>query len=220
MHVTHPQSSSTPSLASAEVGDFNSADLKILRHVFPDGEKPDWYIQPENVLDRVKGFPARYQDIQKLFQSGDFTPGLRDKVCQLSSDFFAAWGASNRYVLEVCGVEHAIEMLERFANFRELFWDYEYFSIFDRLDAHITIYRGGSGSSADALKGFSWSLSDNLAQMFAGRSGDPVLLQAEVDKEDILLINFDAEMEIVPRPGSIRNVVQLAVAEHVPGLSE
>ena len=216
MQNVHANDISTSTVATFDRDNSQPADLMILREVFPSGQAPDWYISPEVTLDLVKGFEARYQELQELLQSGNYATGLLDKARKLSSDLFAAWGISSRCVLDTCGVGTAIEMLELFADNRELYWGFESSSSFNRLDDRITIFRGGSGCSAEVSKGFSWSLFESMAEMFAGKSGDPVLLQAEVDKDDVLLINFDAEMEIVPRPGSIRNIVQLEARGKAP----
>lgn len=184
-------------------------DLKVLRCVFPDGQVPDWYIPPERTLALIPGFKARYQSTKRILD-----PDCRDayslirELREFSRDFFWAWEMSSPMVLEVCGASQAMAMLELFAFRREMIWDYEYVPYYERLPDRVEIFRGGAGSPEDVLKGFSWSLWPEVAEQFAARSANGIVLKAEVAKEDVLLISC-TEWEVVPRLGALSKIMQV-----------
>ena len=101
-----------------------------------------------------------------------------------------------------------MEILELFSTCRGITWEYEHYAYYEQLPDHIQIFRGGSGTLDDVLLGFSWSLNKVVAEQFANSSLDGILVRAEIAKKDVLLVS-SLECELVPRLGSLSNVMQI-----------
>lgn len=183
-------------------------DFKILHFEFPDGQQPDWHISPGRILARIPGFEQRYQSTKRILNPGGLDCDVLQEIQDFARDFFAAWETSSPMVLKVCGTSQAMAMLELFTACRELIWDFEYVTLFEELPDRLKIFRGGAGSTEEVLKGFSWSLSQEVAEQFAARSANGLVLKAELAKEDVLLVS-SLEWEVVPRSGALSNVVQI-----------
>jgi hypothetical protein len=185
--------------------------LKLLRTIFPDGKIPDGYQPPEKALALIPGFVDRYESLKGIFDCDYVDHEKVEKfreLAKLADDFFWAWETSSRAVTLALGETRAIEILELFSIQRSLTWEFDAFMFFERCPDHIEIFRGGEGKLDDLLLGFSWSLSKDVAERFANMSSDGILIRAEIAKNDVLLV-ATLEYEVVPRLGSLSNIVQL-----------
>lgn len=187
---------------------------QILVFQSPDGQTPDWYVGPEKILALVPGFPGRMDAVKDCFASDRVDLTKTRDLEPLCGDFFAAWATSSPVVLELLGEAKVMEILEFFAARRELTWtldDYEYFKC---LPDRVQIFRGGTGTVEDIRNGFSWSTSEAVAEQYAKQNKEGILLQAETDKEDVLLV-FPLEHELVLRKNSaiIHQVIPCGVTD-------
>lgn len=181
--------------------------LKILQFAFTDGQVPDEYQGPKKALALIAGFEERYEALKTIFDSGYMDHRVKD-LEMLSGDFFWAWTTSSPAVIAALSSPKVLEMLELFSKYRGITWGYEHYAYYEQLPDNIQIFRGGSGTLDDVLLGFSWSLSQEVAERFANSSLDGILVRAEVAKQDVLLVS-SLESELVPRLGSLSNSVQI-----------
>jgi len=186
---------------------INQPDLKILDFVFSDGKAPDWYIPPTKTLPLIPGFNERYEEVKKCISDGSITHEGLGALRSLSEQFFQTWDISSIQLIAECGASRSMEMLEFFATYREMIWDYDCFCYWERLPDQIEIFRGGEGTPEELARGFSWSDRQDFAEPFANRSANGIVLKAKVSKNDILLVETSVGT-IVPRIGSISNIVQ------------
>ena len=82
----------------------------------------------------------------------------------------------------------------------------------------LTIYRGGNTNSTPYANAYSWTLDINIANFFAVRrgKGPGYIVTAEVDKQDIIEVLFEArnEKEVIVNPKNIRVIKETTI----PGL--
>ena len=185
----------------------NQPDPKILDFVFSDGKVPDWYIPPTKTLALIPGFNERYEEVKKCISGENISHEGLGALRSLSEHFFQAWDISSILLIAECGASKSMEMLEFFATYREMIWDYDCFSYWERLPDQIEIFRGGEGTPEELARGFSWSIRQDFAELFANRAVNGIVVKAEVSKTDVLLV-ATSEGTIVPRVGSISNIVQ------------
>lgn len=124
---------------------------------------------------------------------------------ELSGDFFSAWANSSWDLINALGVERVFEILEQLAVYRFATWEENEYEFFEGIPEVVKIYRGGDGTKEDVLKGFSWSLDFEVANEFAEKHVQGLVLSAEISKNDVLLINT-AQNELVPHPKNLRKI--------------
>lgn len=184
-----------------------STGLSILQFVFPEGQIPDGYQGPEKALALIAGFVERFEALKTIFDSGYLDHRIQD-LEKFSGDFFWAWATSSPAIFAALSSSMVMEILELFSTHRSITWEHEHYAYYEQLPDHIQIFRGGSGKLDDVLLGFSWSLSKEVAEQFANSSLDGILVMAEIAKNDVLLVST-LECELVPRLGSLSNVMQI-----------
>lgn len=89
--------------------------------------------------------------------------------------------------------------------------DNEELSVFQELPDRITIYRGTSSMNSKDLKVFSWTLSQERAEWYAGRFDDEVqnVFQAELPKDGAFAY-FSVDKEIIANPYKLENIRQIS----------
>ncbi|MFA6904434.1 MAG: hypothetical protein WC236_15270 [Gallionellaceae bacterium] len=147
-----------------------------------------------------------YNELNNAFQNENFH-GIDD----LAANYFGVWTDSSGGVLTVLGEDKFFGILKKLSIDRELFWGYYEYQYFEYLQDDLVIYRGGSGSKDDVLKGYSWTTDIEIAQEFAGRLENGVVLSAEILKDDVMLVN-SCQNEVVPMPSALRNISIIANA--------
>lgn len=185
-----------------------STGLKILQFVTQDGQVPDWFQGPEKSLALITGFAERFEALKTQFDSDYIDHDRIQELEKFSGDFFWAWATSSPSIFSAISSSKVMEILELFSKYRQIIWEYEHYRYYEQLPDHIQIFRGGSGNLDDVLLGFSWSLSKEVAERFAKSSLDGILVSAEIAKKDVLLVS-SLESELVPRLGSLSNIMQI-----------
>lgn len=175
-------------------------NLQILDFKFPGGKVPEWYVGPEKILAVIPGISERFDAVKDCLKKPGFVDtGKALDLLPFCRDFFGTWATSSPVVLHILGQEKVLAILEFLSTRRQITWesyDYEYFV---QLPDRIQIFRGGSGAMEEVLQGFSWSMDREIATYYANQSQEGgILLQAEINKEDILLV-YPGENELVPR---------------------
>ena len=172
--------------------------LSILNFDCTEGIPPGIDINNEKALGLISLFTERHENLRDAFYSNNFDSNKADELRLFCGDFFWVWTISSPSVLNSLGGEKVLEILENFSLYREITWEISELEYFHQLPERIEIFRGGSRNLENVLKGFSWSLASNVAEMFMDEN-EGVLVRAEIMKDDILLIST-IEAELVPRP--------------------
>lgn len=155
--------------------------------------------------DLIATFPRRYGAIKRELASGVAGPAVMPDLRQFGVDFFDAWMNSSRVVINALGKRQTMDILDLLSTRRGSTWQAEDYQLLLRLPERVTIYRGGAGTLDEVLKGFSWTLDRFVADQFADAHDHGTVLQAEIHRNDIVLISF-LEQEIVPRQGAPKNI--------------
>jgi hypothetical protein len=127
------------------------------------------------------------------------------QVKLLSGRFFKAWSRSSWKIVGFLGADRAFAILEKLSLARHATWDCDSFHNFSCLYDKLKVYRGGGGSKEEVLKGYSWTVDLDDAIIFAERYSDGIVLSAELDRKDVVLV-FWGQLEVVPRLNSLKNV--------------
>jgi hypothetical protein len=168
---------------------------------------------PEFEID-VAAFKARLSNLTSA-QAGNDLVNL-DEAQRLASDVSAAWTQSSDEYLNVLGPVQGAEILRWAASRKYLLWEHEDIVWFKALPEIVDVYRGGGGSQASIAKGWSWTLSAEIAVQFSEASGGETILRGKAIRDEILLMNASQE-EIVLLPGSVAEVNSLQIVD-LPGI--
>jgi hypothetical protein len=158
----------------------------------------DGYISPDEIIALVPIFAARYDAVKGIYARGLVDHSKLDDFQEFCADFFAAWAAKSAVIQEKLGREKLLEILELFAVGRGIAWIQDDYDYFEQLPEQFRIYRGASGPLDRAMGGLSWTTEVDVAMSYAKQAQGGLLLQAEIERENILLV-FPSEFEIVPR---------------------
>lgn len=162
-------------------------------------------------LCRIYSFPYDHDFTIRAIEWDLFHPSYLG--CRFRDSYIN--GRTGSPLTRMLGRDRVLRLLRKIP--REHRSSKEDFATLESLPDQVTIYRGAGGEVEEAATGTSWSLSREVAEWFAARQeGRPgFVLQAEVDREDILaLIQQDGreENEVIIDSGTIRNVTVIARA--------
>lgn len=172
-------------------------------------------------------FPGETATAAKLRIEGDLAslPELSSRWIELKSmdhetvefvqefetyfdNFFHLWSLSSPMTIEVLGMAECYSILEFAWTWKKLVWPIWTLELYEQLPQRVNIFRGAKGPVANVLKGYSWSLSKEIAETFAINS-DGIIVGAIVDRDDILMLG-DIEMEVIPKMNSLYEIKQVA----------
>lgn len=180
---------------------------------------PDFVSDVLNNLDR---FTNHLQDAREIVEKmGDGNVYKPEKLQAISIDFFEAWVESSTELILHIGRENALEFLTLFRPYWFMTWPQSSYDYMDQMGLsellentksndtswEWQIFRGESPSLvAQGIQGFSWSFHKHIAEYYAKRHQDGVVLSAKIKWDDVLVI-LDSEHEVVVSPSWLKSVV-------------
>lgn len=192
--------------------------IAALGFSFPDGEAPEWYIGPEESLALIPGLLERFEDLASCFVTGSVHAIKIRELEAFSRDFFDAWLISKEVVLGIIGEEKVWEILEFLATNRGFTWEQDAYEYFAELPKYVKIFRGGAGPMNELVEGITWMLSINTAAQLADQSDGGIVVEAEINKNDILLVSL-FDLDVVPRkksPIKPKIIIRPKLGHHEP----
>lgn len=167
----------------------------------------------EEIRERLKNlsrFTQLLKELKELNSSPDhifFDIDLRDRLVELSEDFYSTWSASAKLMVENLGFNLISEIFKIFKHFSHYTWNTDEFSyVMDYIEDidDIKVYRGQSKNNYDNGKiGFSWTLLEHMAEPYAHKYSDGIIIEGSVDLRNVYSL-FSCEMEVVLNPEAVK----------------
>ena len=158
-----------------------------------------------NLLTNLQRFNQELSTIKPTIQMLAGSSEI-DKLKKLASDFYATWYASSTELISTIGLPKCIEYLVGFREYFHHTWPHDALDFIEKngMNTTILIYRGTSESEVTNKNyGFSWTTKRTVAEYYAARSHDGVVLNAQVEMSDIL-IYIEEESEIIVLPSNVK----------------
>ncbi|WP_036302162.1 hypothetical protein [Methylotenera sp. L2L1] len=136
--------------------------------------------------------------VHKLINDGYRYETERLKV--ISEDFFGAWQLSSTELISHTSKEICIEYLMLFKSLWVMAWPSTSLDIIEEYgtDWELEIFRGESPSLEEKnIQGISWTLRKSVAEEYAVRYHDGVVLTGKIKWDDVLWISPDEDEVIV-----------------------
>ena len=119
-----------------------------------------------------------------------------------AEDFYLTWYASNTELINTLGFPECIEYFLTFREHVYYTWPNDALEFLEKngMDSTVQIYRGALKSSeANQNFGLSWTTLPNVADNYASRLRDGIVLNAKVSMSDILIfISEESEVLVLP----------------------
>jgi hypothetical protein len=159
----------------------------------------------ENLLTNIQRFDLELSKIKPTIQALVENWEI-DRLKMLANDFYNTWYASSTELINTIELPKCMEYLIAFREYFYITWPHDALEFIENngMNATIQIYRGASESEV-AYKnyGLSWTTSLTVAEYYATRAQDGVVLNAEVKMSDVL-IYLEEESEIIVMSSNVK----------------
>lgn len=159
----------------------------------------------KSLLTNIQRFNIEFSEIRQSIKAIAEKRDIK-ALRILASDFYGTWYASNTELIKVIGLPKCIEY---FVSFREYFcftWPDDALDLIENngMNATIQIFRGTSKALAkNCTYGLSWTTQRSIAEYYANRSINGIVLTAQVSMRDVL-VYIGEEMEIIALPSQVK----------------
>ena len=125
---------------------------------------------------------------------------------EFSKDFYTTWYASSTELASAIGLEECLEYFDLFRSNYWVTWPNDALDFMQRVGpgAELKIFRGESPSLvAQGIQGISWTTDRSIAEYYANRHSDGVILVGTTTMKNVL-IYLEEEKEVVVRTTNVK----------------